>query len=81
MLSAIASFVRFLPVLAGIVVASSLVADEPDDQAVTLWYRQPATKWTEALPLGNGRLGAMVFGSVAKERLHRSADKTLTFAT
>ena len=28
-----------------------------------LWYRKPAVKWTEALPLGNGRLGAMVFGA------------------
>ncbi|HKD36936.1 MAG TPA: glycoside hydrolase family 95 protein, partial [Pirellulales bacterium] len=36
---------------------------------LTLWYRQPAEKWTEALPVGNGRLGAMVFGGVAKERL------------
>jgi alpha-L-fucosidase 2 len=34
-----------------------------------LWYRQPATQWTEALPVGNGRLGAMVFGGVNKERL------------
>jgi alpha-L-fucosidase 2 len=35
----------------------------------SLWYRQPATKWSEALPVGNGRLGAMVFGGVATERL------------
>ena len=35
----------------------------------TLWYRQPAEKWVEALPLGNGRLGAMVFGGPDKERL------------
>jgi alpha-L-fucosidase 2 len=36
-----------------------------------LWYRQPAdlNKWTEALPLGNGRLGAMVFGGTSKERI------------
>jgi alpha-L-fucosidase 2 len=32
-----------------------------------LWYLQPATTWTEALPLGNGRVGAMVFGGVEKE--------------
>lgn len=36
---------------------------------LTLWYRQPAAKWTEALPIGNGRLGAMVFGGVAQERV------------
>jgi alpha-L-fucosidase 2 len=32
-----------------------------------LWYKQPAKKWTEALPIGNGRLGAMVFGGAANE--------------
>jgi len=32
-----------------------------------LWYDQPATNWTEALPVGNGRLGAMVYGSIEKE--------------
>jgi alpha-L-fucosidase 2 len=36
---------------------------------LTLWYRQPAAEWTEALPLGNGRLAAMVFGGVTEERL------------
>ncbi|MCM1568211.1 MAG: glycoside hydrolase family 95 protein [Roseburia sp.] len=34
-----------------------------------LWYRQPAESWEEALPLGNGRLGAMVFGGVFDERI------------
>jgi len=34
-----------------------------------LWYRQPAKGWTEALPVGNGRLGAMIFGGTARERL------------
>jgi alpha-L-fucosidase 2 len=36
---------------------------------LTLWYRQPARHWVEALPVGNGRLGAMVFGGVTEERL------------
>jgi alpha-L-fucosidase 2 len=34
-----------------------------------LWYDRPAKVWTEALPIGNGRLGAMVFGGVHEERL------------
>lgn len=34
-----------------------------------LWYNAPATKWVEALPVGNGRLGAMVFGQPASERI------------
>lgn len=41
-------------------------ADEPD---VRLWYRRPAAAWIEALPLGNGRLGAMAFGGTQHERL------------
>ena len=45
----------------------------PDDQP-TLWYKQPAAKWTEALPIGNGRLGAMVFGGVETERLQLNDD-------
>jgi alpha-L-fucosidase 2 len=43
--------------------------DAPPAQSLSLWYQQPAGKWEEALPLGNGRLGAMVFGTAAKERL------------
>jgi alpha-L-fucosidase 2 len=39
-----------------------------------LWYRQPAATWTEALPLGNGRLGAMVFGGIADERIQLNDD-------
>jgi len=34
-----------------------------------LWYNKPAQNWNEALPIGNGRLGAMVFGSVNQERI------------
>ncbi|HTE20203.1 MAG TPA: glycoside hydrolase N-terminal domain-containing protein [Armatimonadota bacterium] len=34
-----------------------------------LWYRRPAGRWLEALPVGNGRLAAMVFGGVQQERL------------
>jgi alpha-L-fucosidase 2 len=34
-----------------------------------LWYRQPGAKWEEALPVGNGHMGAMVFGGVAVERI------------
>lgn len=34
-----------------------------------LWYKQPASAWEEALPIGNGRLGAMIFGGVNEEKL------------
>jgi len=43
---------------------------DPPSEPLTLWYRQPATNWeTQALPVGNGPLGAMVFGGVAQERI------------
>ncbi len=44
------------------------------NDAPTLWYRQPATQWVEALPIGNGRLGAMVFGGVEMERIQLNED-------
>jgi alpha-L-fucosidase 2 len=43
-------------------------------QDLRLWYRQPAANWNEALPIGNGRLGAMVFGGVESERLQLNED-------
>lgn len=39
-----------------------------------LWYRQPADTFLEALPLGNGRMGAMVYGGVREERIELNAD-------
>ena len=39
-----------------------------------LWYKQPASKWMEALPVGNGRLGAMVFGGPNHERIQLNED-------
>ncbi len=43
-------------------------------RANLLWYRQPAKQWNEALPIGNGRLGAMVFGAVSSERIQLNED-------
>jgi alpha-L-fucosidase 2 len=38
-------------------------------QPLKLWYAQPAAKWTDALPIGNGRLGGMVYGGVEQEHI------------
>ena len=40
----------------------------------SLWYSQPAREWNEALPIGNGRLGAMIFGGTAEEKLQLNED-------
>jgi alpha-L-fucosidase 2 len=53
-------------------VSSIVAADSPSH---TLWYQQPAENWqTEALPIGNGKLGAMVFGQVERERVMFNED-------
>lgn len=58
-----------------IVVLASLVCDSAGQPvngvtpAAKLWYNHPASKWENALPVGNGRLGAMVFGRTDVERI------------
>src|SRR5215472_4048934 len=47
----------------------TLQEHQPEENDTLLWYNQPAREWLEALPIGNGRLGAMVFGGVSEEKL------------
>ncbi len=54
--------------------AKSSVSANSSRQPLLLWYEKPATQWVEALPIGNGRLGAMVFGGTASERLQLNED-------
>jgi len=46
----------------------------PPSEPLSLWYREPAVKWEEALALGNGRIGAMVFGRVNREQIQLNED-------
>ena len=48
------------------------------ESETTLWYDAPATAWDEAIPVGNGRLGAMVFGRTAAERIQFNEDTVWT---
>ncbi len=59
---------RFICILLAV---SSIAAAQTKrtDKTLKLWYDRPAANWNEALPIGNGRLGAMVFGNPAKEQL------------
>jgi len=57
--------------LALVSIASAVPARAGDN---LLWYRQAAATWTEALPVGNGRLGAMVFGGIERERISLNED-------
>jgi len=49
-------------------------AAAPPAEPLSLWYRKPAAKWVEAVPVGNGRIGAMVFGRVNEDRLQLNED-------
>jgi alpha-L-fucosidase 2 len=40
-----------------------------DAGPMMLWYDKPASKWVEALPIGNGRLGGMIYGGIAQEHI------------
>ena len=54
-------------------IKSRSIASGPG-QPLLLWYDKPASQWVEALPIGNGRLGAMIFGGTASERLQLNED-------
>jgi len=54
---ALASLACFLPLF-----AAAPTSEPPASAPLELWYDEPAAKWTEALPIGNGELGGMVFG-------------------
>jgi alpha-L-fucosidase 2 len=45
-----------------------------ENSGLVLWFKKPAAHWTDALPIGNGRLGAMVFGGAKEERLQLNED-------
>ena len=56
---------RFFITISCLAVISSLSAQ--DENLLKLWYQKPAKQWVEALPVGNGRLGAMVYGDPVSE--------------
>src|SRR4028119_2120054 len=68
------------PVAGTILVLVHLTCATPFAQAqggaggMRLWYDTPAAEWLEALPVGNGRLGAMVFGRLSDERIALNED-------
>src|SRR6478672_4664791 len=59
-------------------IALALLAGVASASDLKLWYAKPSGKWTDALPIGSGRLGAMVFGGTAEERIQYNEDTLWT---
>ena len=62
---------KALPILLATLIPSLATAQETSP---SLWYSKPAENWSAALPIGNGRLGAMVYGGIEKERIQLNED-------
>jgi len=65
-----------MKILAKIILSAFAVFCLMDAKAddLTIWHKQPAKNWNEATPVGNGRLGAMIFGGVITERIQLNED-------
>ena len=69
----VAMVVSLVPAALAADVAALLAptATEGNDNLLRLWYTKPATDWeTESLAIGNGYMGALVFGGIANDRIH-----------
>ena len=64
-----ASVIFFLLIFLSPYVSVEGKRNDAGASGLRLWYKAPAKEWTEALPVGNGRLGGMVFGGVEKEHI------------
>lgn len=58
-----------MPRIITILALTAAIATAAPDGVASLWYDKPATSWLEALPVGNGSLGGMIFGGTDKERI------------
>ncbi len=63
------SRLRFSVLLGMLLILSSFKTWSQENSQLKLWYDEPAEKWVEALPIGNGRLGAMVYGDPQEETI------------
>ena len=72
--SKIALFLVIIPIALGCLFFSCGEKREADEASLILWYNKPSEVWEDALPVGNGRIGAMVFGYTDTERIQLNDD-------
>ena len=72
-------FIKSVFVLYASTICTDAIAQNKEtSNDLKLWYERPASEWSEALPLGNGRLGAMVYGGVDMEHLQLNEETLWT---
>ncbi|MCC5928656.1 MAG: glycoside hydrolase family 95 protein [Cyclobacteriaceae bacterium] len=69
---------RIFLVMFILVVVGSCISNPTKNNDLTLWYSQPASKWLEALPIGNGSLGGMIYGGVEQEHIQFNHESMIT---
>lgn len=65
---------RTIFLFAALLISVTYTHAESPASPQSLWYESPAETWSSALPIGNGRLGAMIFGGVERERIQLNED-------
>jgi len=69
---------NFLLIISATLLITSCNSASQNQRSLEIFYDEPAAEWTGALPLGNGRLGAMVFGGTGIERIQLNEESLWT---
>jgi alpha-L-fucosidase 2 len=67
-----------LSLAAPLLLNTSIASSQDNPSPMKIWFTRPADTWNDALPVGNGKLGAMVFGNVENERLELNEESVWT---
>jgi alpha-L-fucosidase 2 len=70
----------FIGLLTGLFILSNPLYPQTENKpsGMKIWFSKPADTWNDALPVGNGRLGAMIFGGIEKERIELNEESVWT---
>jgi len=70
---------KILPVISAVIfIVNSIAGNQLPDSSLKIWMTRPSASWNEALPVGNGSLGAMVFGGIEMERFQLNEESVWT---
>lgn len=73
-MSRVLTIIRGMTLLSIVLLLTQNPAAGADESSLRLWYDRPADSWVEALPVGNGNMGGMIFGGIAAERIQFNED-------